>query len=279
MTGGRHDRAMGRPVVTSTANPRVRAVARLRDRGAREEQGLTLIDGVREVGRALAAGVEIVEAFVSEGLAARDGGGDLLDALDAARIPLQPLSTSALAKVAFGARDEGIVAVARPPERPLATLRLPADPIVAVVEAVEKPGNLGAIVRSADGAGVDALIAADPATDLFNPNAIRASLGTIFSVPLASGSSPEILRWLVGRGLRPVAARVDAPTLYTDTDLTGPVAIVLGSEAHGLTPAWDDPHVVRVRIPMAGSADSLNVSVAAAVLLYEARRQRGWRSA
>ncbi len=161
------------------------------------------------------------------------------------------------------------------PDVSLGALHLPGDPLVIVLEGVEKPGNLGAVLRSADGAGADAVIVADPRTDLFNPNAVRASLGSIFTVPLAAGSSTEVRNHLAAAGLRVVAARVDGAITYTEVDLRGPLAIVLGSEADGLTGAWADEGVVAVRLPMLGVADSLNVSIAAAVLLYEARRQRG----
>jgi len=147
-------------------------------------------------------------------------------------------------------------------------------PLIVVVESLEKPGNLGAIMRTADAVGASAVIAADPRTDVFNPNAIRASVGTIFSVPLAVATASQVLDWLVGHGVTAVAARVDAPQAYGDVDLGGPIAIVLGSEAGGLTSTWNDPRVRPVRIPMLGAADSLNVSVAAAILLFEARRQR-----
>jgi TrmH family RNA methyltransferase len=146
---------------------------------------------------------------------------------------------------------------------------------VGVVEAVEKPGNLGAVVRSADGAGLDALLVADPRADPWNPNAIRASLGTVFSVPLAVAGAGRVLEHLRELGIRVVAARVQAAIPYTEADLTGGVAIVLGSEADGLTDAWDGPDVTAIGIPMLGVADSLNVSVSAAILFYEARRQRG----
>jgi TrmH family RNA methyltransferase len=139
---------------------------------------------------------------------------------------------------------------------------------------VEKPGNLGAILRSADGAGVDALIVADPSTDLFNPNVIRASLGTVFSVPVAVASSGVVLEWLIQRGLRIVAARVEGSVDYADADYRGAVAIALGSEARGLSDAWAELATVAVRLPMLGTADSLNVSATAAVLFYEALRQR-----
>ena len=139
---------------------------------------------------------------------------------------------------------------------------------------MEKPGNLGAVLRSADGAGADAVIAADPRTDLFNPNAVRASQGTLFALPVAAGPSPDVRAWLRDREVTVVAAKVDGTLPYSAVDLRGPVAIVLGSEATGLTDAWSGDGVVAIRLPMLGVADSLNVSIAAAVLLYEARRQR-----
>ena len=184
------------------------------------------------------------------------------------------MSPAVLAKVAFGDRSDGVVAVVEAPVTALEDIELAADGLVVVVEGVEKPGNLGAILRSADGAGATALIAAEPGTDLFNPNAIRASLGTIFAIPVVSAGSAETLAWLIERGVRPFATVVDATTAYTDADLTGAVAVVLGSEAGGLGPTWDDPAVLAISIPMAGIADSLNVSVAAAIVLYEAVRQR-----
>ncbi|HEX7949434.1 MAG TPA: RNA methyltransferase [Candidatus Limnocylindrales bacterium] len=262
------------PVLTSLTNPRIKAAVGLRDRRERERTGLTLVDGAREVGRALAAGVAVVEVFVCESLLAGPDARQGLDLLRNRDIPLQPVSETVFAKLAFGQRAEGLVAVVRIPSTALDELRLPAAPLVVVVEGVEKPGNLGAVLRSADGAGADAVIAASPATDLFNPNAIRASAGTIFAVPLAAAPSGETLGWLAGRALRIVTALVDAEKAYTDADLTGPLALVLGAEAEGLSDAWRKPDVQAVRIPMLGVADSLNISVSAAILLYEARRQR-----
>jgi TrmH family RNA methyltransferase len=155
----------------------------------------------------------------------------------------------------------------------LADLQLPATPLVVVTEDVEKPGNVGAILRSADAVGADAVITAG-GTDLFNPNVIRASVGTVFSVPVASAPAAEVAAWLRDRGIRIVASRVDAAALHVEADLTGPLAIVMGSEASGLSDAWRGPDVEGIRLPMLGAADSLNVSAAAAVLLYEAWRQR-----
>ncbi len=270
MTGDRHA-----PTLASPSNPRIRAAARLRDRRERDATGLTLVDGAREVRRALDAGVEVVEAFICESLLAGEDARAVIDALSAGRSPVTSTTEAAIAKLAFGDRSEGIVAVIRPPSRSLAGLALPDDPLVVVVEGVEKPGNVGAVLRSADGAGADAVIAADPRTDLANPNVIRASAGTYFSVPTVAARTAETIAWLRAQGLRMVSARVDGAAEYSEADLTGPLALVLGSEAEGLTDAWHAPDIEAIRIPMLGAADSLNISVSAAILLYESRRQRG----
>lgn len=266
------------PVLTSFANPRVKAATALRDRRARERSGLTLIDGTREIRRALDAGAEVVEAFSCETLLAGHDARAALDLLGARGVVVQPTNEAVFAKLAFGERAEGLVAIARIPSTALADLELPGDPLVAVIEGVEKPGNVGAVLRTADGAGVDAVVAASPRTDLFNPNAIRASAGTMFTVPVAAAPAAEVLAWLRERGMRIVAARVDAERLYTEVDLTGPLVLVLGAEADGLTETWTAEDIEAVRLPMLGVADSLNVSVSAAILLYEARRQRGLRT-
>jgi TrmH family RNA methyltransferase len=263
-------------MITSTANPRVKAAVRLRNRADRDETGLTIVDGAREILRAVDAGVVVDAAFVCQellGSAEAQAAAGRVRALGVAT----DVDERVLAKLAFGDRSDGMVAVVRQPGADLAGLQLPAEPLIVVLEAVEKPGNLGAVLRSADGARVDALIAADARTDLFNPNAIRASIGTIFTVPVAAAPSPDVRDFLRSRRIRVVTARVDAPLRYTDADLSGPLAIVLGSEAEGLTGGWSGPDIEAVSLPMLGIADSLNVSVAAAVLLYEARRQRDRR--
>jgi TrmH family RNA methyltransferase len=265
--------------VASLANPRVKAAVRLRDRRERDATGLTIVDGGREILRAIGQVVEIDHAFVCRELVVGPDASAALDALERRGTRLLEVSPAVLAKVAFGDRSDGIVAIIRAPSVELADIELPADPLVVVVESVEKPGNLGAIVRTADAVGASAVIAADPRTDIFNPNAIRASLGTLFSVPVAIGAAAEVLDWLIDHGLVPIAARVGAAMPYTDAELGGPVAVVLGSEADGLTSTWSDPRVHPVRIPMLGIADSVNVSVAAAILLFEARRQRQARPA
>ena len=261
--------------LSSPHNPRVRAAAALRDRRGRETAARIIIDGGREVLRALEAGVPVETLFVVE-----DGcrTADCHEALDLARrrrIEIVPLAERAFEKVAFGDRSDGIVAVAPTPETPLARVTVPADPLIVVLEGVEKPGNLGAVLRSADGAGADALLVTGQGVDVWNPNAIRASLGTIFRMPVATASASEALAWLRDRSIRVIAARVDAEQEYTEADLRGPLAIALGSEAAGLSEVFGAEGIEPVRLPMFGAADSLNVSSAAAVLLYEARRQRG----
>ena len=260
--------------ITSTANPRIRAAAALRDRGERESTGLTVIDGARELRRALDAGVEIVEAFVCDPMLAGEDARVALTALRAGDAPVHQTSPTAFARLAFGNRAEGLVAIIRAPSLDLARLELPDDALIVVMEGVEKPGNVGAVLRTADGAGADAVIAASPRTDLTNPNVIRASAGTVFTLPVAAAPTGQVLDWLRGRGVRMLAARVEASLPYTQADMTGLVAVVLGSEDRGLTDAWDGPSVEAVHVPMRGVADSLNVSVTGAVLLYEARRQR-----
>lgn len=260
--------------IASPSNPRIKATARLRDRRHRDAAGLTLVDGEREVRRALDAGVGVVEAYICEPLLAGEDARAALDAIAAHDIPTISTTEAAFAKIAFGDRADGLVAVIRIPSMRLDDLALPDEPLIVVIEGVEKPGNLGAVLRSADGAGVDALIAASPRTDLMNPNAIRASAGTIFSMPIASAPTDEVIDWLQRRSVPIVATLVEAETLYTDADLSGPLAIAFGSEADGLTDAWRTAEITGIHLPMLGTADSLNVSVSAAVVLYEARRQR-----
>ncbi len=261
--------------IASPANARIKAVVRLRDRRERDRTGLTVVDGAREVRRALEAGVAVEEAFSCPGLVRTADARAVVDHLATTGAAVATLSETAFAKLAFGERADGVVAVIRAPSTSLSGLALPAEPLVVVLEGVEKPGNIGAVLRSADGAGADAVVVADPRTDLFNPNAIRASIGTIFTVPLTADTTPRVRSWLATQAVRLVAARVDAAVAPWDVDLSGAVAIVLGSEAEGLGSRWTGDDVIGVRLPMRGKADSLNVSVAAAVLLYEARRQRG----
>jgi RNA methyltransferase, TrmH family len=261
-------------LITSAANPRLREAARLRDRRDRERTGLILIDGAREVERAAGAGVDIERVFVSRELCRNDACRRALRILQERGVPLLDVAAPAFERLAYGDRGEGLVAVARPPATDLGGLRLPPEPLVGILDAVEKPGNVGAVLRSADGAGLDAVVLADERCDPWNPNAIRASLGTVFTTPIAIAPADEVRGWIRARGMRSVVARVEGSRRYTEVDLRGSVALVLGSEAEGLGAAWAGTGVEAVSIPMRGVADSLNVSVAAALLFYEALRQR-----
>jgi len=265
--------------IDSPSNPRIKAAARLRERREREATGLTLVDGGREALRAMESGAAVETAFVCGELIETREARRVAEKLDVsvgpygADVEVVEVSARAFERLAYGDRSDGVVLVARIPERRLEDLVLPAEPLVVITEDVEKPGNVGAILRSADGAGADAVIAVG-GTDLFNPNVIRASVGTVFSLPVVAAPAGDVTAWLRARGIRAVATRVDAPRLHVDADLRGPLAIVFGSEATGLTEAWAGEDVETVRLPMEGIADSLNVSAAAAVLLYEAWRQR-----
>lgn len=273
--------------ITSPANPRIKQAAALRDADSRRTTGLTLVDGRRELARAAAAGMEIVEVFADTGRlhdpATVEFGTTLADwvatlAVKGTRIAA--VSEKAFERVAFGGRNEGVVGVVRFGSRPLAAVSMAADRPVFVIEGVEKPGNLGAILRTADAAGLGGVIVCDARTDVANPAVIRASLGTVFSMPLATASAAEAIDWCRREGRRVVAATPEGTRLWHEADLRGAAAIVLGSEAHGLSDSWSAAqasgtiHMESVRLPMHGIADSLNLSVTAAVLAYEAVRQR-----
>jgi len=262
-------------MITSAQNQRVKDAARLRDRRQREKQRRFLIDGARELARAIDGGLELVEVFVCQPLCQSDDTRSVVARLESTGAAIQSVTPEVFARLAFGERAEGVLGVARTPRNSLADLRLGERPLVAIVEALEKPGNLGAVLRSADAAGVSAVIAAGGGTDLYNPNVIRASLGTVFTLPVRTAAPDEQLDWLREHRLDVFTARVDAPRLYTDVSFAGPTAIVLGSEMAGLSNVWNASSVTPIRLPMRGAADSLNIAAAAAVLFYEALRQRG----
>ena len=260
--------------ITSLQNQRIKDAAKLREARERRKQGRMLIDGAREIRLAIEGRVELVEAFVCDSLCHSSDSQHLLEQL--ATLPVRQLrvTPAVFEKLAFGDRAEGILAIAKTPNRTLTDLALPDNPLIAVLEGTEKPGNIGAVLRSADAAGVSALIVADPRTDLFNPNTIRASLGTVFTMPVCCAAAADAGDWLRAKWIKIFAARVEAETLYAAADFTRPAAIVLGSEAEGLSSIWTGPNVMPIRLPMLGHADSLNVSATAAVLFYEALRQR-----
>lgn len=260
--------------ITSVHNPRVKAAARLRQRKGRDEQGRIIIDGLREIIQAIAAGVDVLEVYFFSGLCEDESHQRVLEAAEKAGGELIEVAPHVMEKLSFGQRVEGLVAVAKPPRRTISDVKLAESTLAAVVEGIEKPGNLGAIVRTADASGVAAVLVAQGGTDLYNPNAIRASLGAIFRVPVVAVSTEEALRWLRAEQFRVFAARVDGVTEYTAVDFRGRAAIALGSEARGLSAQWRGETIKTIRLPLLGSVDSLNLSATAAVLFYEALRQR-----
>ena len=270
--------------ITSPANPRVRTAAALRDADSRRATGLTLVDGRRECERAVAAGAEVVELFIAADIFTRSRPdsvtfADWLGGLTGRGVPVALLAERPFDRLAFGGRNEGVVAVIRWQAAALAAVEFAADRPVLLIEGVEKPGNLGAILRTADAAGLAGVVVCDGRTDAANPAVIRASLGTVFAVPLAVTTAAEAIRWCAAHARRVVAAMPTGKLQWHEARLAGSTAILLGSEAHGITSAWQEAEAAgriameTVRLPMHGVADSLNLSVTAAVLAYEAVRQ------
>ncbi len=269
--------------ITSPQNPRVKRVVRLNDRRGRDGARQTVVEGVREAGLALGRGVAPVEAYLCPELIddpEAEAAADQLKALAATGASeVFLVSPEVFGKMAYRGESGGLLLVIPYRSPGLDDLAFRAAPFLVVVEEAEKPGNLGAVLRTADAAGVDALIAPAPldrkGTDLHNPNVIRASLGAYFTVPAVAAENDEAIAWLRRQSIAIVATTPAAETLYTDADLRGPVAVVIGSEAWGLSEAWLAAADVRVRIPMHGHVDSLNLSASAALLMYEVVRQRG----
>ncbi len=261
--------------LTSTQNARVKEVARLRKRAERDARRLFLVEGAREVSRALASGWRVDQLFYCPALHSRPDAEPLLAQARAAGAECFDCAPAVFAKLAFKEGADGWLAVVRQQARGLDELTLSQPPFLLVAEAIEKPGNLGSILRAADGAGVDAVLLCDGRTDLYNPNVVRNSMGSLFSVPVAEAAAPEVWRFLRHHHVHVLAATPQAEALYSDVDLRGPLAVVVGTESDGLSSAWMEQADLHVRIPMRGMADSLNVACATTLLLYEAVRQRG----
>ncbi len=300
--------------IVSPNNPRVKNAAQLKESKNRRREGLFLVDGVREVLRAWVSDFEFVEVFWDAGrnleadervevdavlesvcsdFERRENLRRILLEADGRGVPTIPLSSNAFEKLSFGDRDEGVIAVVKSKLRTideldslLAEKRKTAgeEPLLGIVEGVEKPGNIGAMLRSGDGAGLDAFIIAGDNFDVFNPNVIRGSLGAIFHMPIVVAPADKTLAWLRERKIQRATALCDEAIPYVQIDYRLPTAIILGSEAQGLSEAWANETVEdakyallqRIRLPMLGIADSLNVSNAAAILFYEARRVRSY---
>jgi TrmH family RNA methyltransferase len=262
--------------LTSPANPRLKALTALRRRRGREESGRTLVEGFEELSLALEAGV-LPEAlyYCPELMLDPATQTRVVDEVRVRGVDTVQVSRAAFEKVAYREGPDGFLAVVPAVTRHCVDLELGARPLVVLCQGVEKPGNLGAMLRTADAAGADAVVAADPVTDWGNPNLVRASKGTVFSVPVASDSTADTLAWLDSNGIALVATTPDTDLLHTDVDYTGPVALAVGAEKYGLTDEVLEHAAHRVRIPMGGKANSLNVATSAAIVIYEAVRQRG----
>lgn len=279
--------------ITSAQNPKIKELLALQEKSrARREKGLFVVEGRRELGHCLDAGYKARTIFVCKEILGEDGLAEILGNDVRNGIPGQAAASSCCLanggkapdiieitpalyeKVAYRGGTEGVIAEIYTKETRLGDLVLAKEPLIMVLESVEKPGNLGAVLRSADAAGADAVIICDPLTDLYNPNLIRASIGAVFTRQVVAASSEETVKWLKDKGIKILTAQLQDSEWYYDTDMRGGVAIVMGTEATGLTDFWRKAADAHIRIPMLGSLDSLNVSVSAAILLYEAVRQR-----
>lgn len=255
--------------VTSVQNPKIKRLLALQEKSRlRRETGLFVVEGRRELEHCIEAGFEIDTLFVCPEIC--QDASELLQNADY----LIEVPAELYAKVAYRSGTEGVIAEVKAREFTLDGLDLPENPLLVVLEGVEKPGNLGAVLRSADAAGADAVLICDPLTDLYNPNLIRASIGAVFTVPVVCCSSSEAIKWLKGRGIRIYTAQLQDSSWYYDTDMKCAAALAIGTEATGLTDEWRAAADAHIKIPMLGRLDSLNASVSAAILLFEAVRQR-----
>jgi TrmH family RNA methyltransferase len=262
-------------VITSIHNPRIKALAKLKKRSERDKQDVFITEGYRPITRALAAGYHFDELYYSPAWFLGENEPKLLETAKAAGATLTEVGKEAFLKIAYRERPEGLIAIGKQWHTKLDDLKLSNNPFVIVVEAIEKPGNLGTILRSADATGAEAVIVCDAVTDLFNPNVVRASTGVLFTTPTVITDSASAMEYLKKHGIKTLAATPAAKEIYTDVDLTVPLALVMGSEQFGLTDAWLKHCDLPVRLPMAGVADSLNVSAATVAIAYEVVRQRG----
>ena len=262
--------------ITSLTNPRVKNVVALRERRERDRNGLTIVEGAREVARALEARVSFKELYVCPDLLEGPHGEEKIwtPAKGFLDVPIFETTKSVFTKMAYGDRLEGILGVCQPLRWQLQDLPQEKDALYVVVEGIEKPGNLGAILRTSDGVNVDGILISQEETDVYNPNVIRASLGTVFSVKVVVSKPDAIFEFLKTRKVQIYATQPQAKTIYTKVNFKQPLAIVLGSESKGLSDFWVKRSDVQMQIPMRGKADSLNVSSSAAIVLYETLRQR-----
>ena len=264
--------------ITSLQNPKMKNAVRLFDRKARDESGLFLIEGYRELSRAVDASIEIVSLFICPTLFLGENEQSLIDKALKGGADIFSCDPKVFKKLSYRDRPDGLIAVASQMKLSLDALSRKIqgkqNPLFLVAESIEKPGNLGTILRSCDAVGADGVIICDRCTDIYNPNVVRASVGTLFTVPVVEAEGSQVLSWLKSRGVKILSSTPNTEVEYTEADLSGPVALVVGTEQLGLSEAWLSQADVKVRIPMMGVADSLNVATATTLLLYEVLRQR-----
>lgn len=258
--------------ITSAQNQKIKTLLVLQEKSKeRRRAGLFVVEGRRELLHCIEAGYEPYAVFFCPEIISTADFNEIAEKCDCSffEVPQHLYD-----KLAYRGGTEGIIAELRCKDMSLESLKLKENPLVVVLEAVEKPGNLGAVLRSADASGVDAVIVCDPLTDMYNPNLIRSSIGAVFTVPVAAATSEETISWLKANGIRIYTAQLQDSEWYYDTDMKGGTAIVMGTEATGLTDVWRKAADDHIKIPMLGKLDSLNVSVSAAILMFEAVRQR-----
>lgn len=264
--------------LTSLQNPRIKQLVKLRDRPARDETNQFLIEGYRELLRAIDNNHPIDDLFICPELFLGSNEQALISRLVSQGTKIWTCTPPLFHKISYRDRPDGLIGLAPQKHLKLSDLenklKKSAPPFLVVAEAIEKPGNLGTILRSSDAVGLDGLIVCDRCTDIHNPNVVRASVGTLFSVPVVEAVGEETLRWLKKQKIAIVAATPSATAEYTKVDLSGPIAIAVGTEQVGLSERWMSQADIQVRIPMHGVADSLNVAMATTLLLYETLRQR-----
>jgi RNA methyltransferase, TrmH family len=258
--------------ITSTQNPKIKNLLSLEKPRERRKQCLFVIEGAKEIGMALEAGYKIGNLFFCEEIISRND----LQSLGAEDKLMIPVSREVFEKIAIREGSGGVLAVAEQKTHRLEEIKLTANPLLLILESVEKPGNLGAILRTADAAGVDAVIICDPQTDFYNPNVIRSSIGCIFTKQTASATSPDTIEWLRRNKVNIHCTYLKASQPYHLVDYKKPTAIVMGTESTGLSDTWVNASDTNIIIPMQGRIDSMNVSTAAAVVIFEAKRQRGF---
>ena len=259
-------------LISSLQNLSVKKLVKLSKARERKAQNLFVIEGARELSLAMAGDYSIEELYVCKELFLNTRYPDVLDTIDDNKII--EITTQVFEKVSYRKSSDGLIALVKPKTHILTDIQLSDNPFVIILESVEKPGNLGAILRSADAAAVDAVIICDPQTDIYNPNVVRSSVGGLFTVQTAVCTTQEAMEWLDNHAIASYAAELQAAEWYQNVDYRGPSAIVMGTEAEGLTSTWLNYATKRIKIPMLGKVDSLNVSVSTAVLTFEAMRQR-----